>query len=487
MKIKIENKIFNSDCLDILKKMSSCSVETIITDIPYALTATTRPRPDQNISGSYGKQVPFSRQQSRGGFMNMQWDSDIPSLKIFKELLRVTKYGGFFITTFTTRMDRQLQLYQRLKEAGWDITYSPLYWSYFTGFPKIANFSKLADKKLNVKRKIIGKRNDGRYKYEFSEKAKKALGSKNKDKQGMDGEMGLLTKPKSSQAKKLDGWYNFALKPAVEIIVCVRKPSPEKSLIGNALKSIEDKKYAVGGMFVGGLNLSKTFKGCGTRIPYPDNIPESGWSKSGANGSRGYLKTDTFKIRKMDAEEIQKRVEYGRFPANLLLSDDFPEYIKKYFNLDKWTEQVVGDFIFCPKPSTREKNSNIECKEVLMGTGSNTYNKKCLKCGKWQRHHKGKWAEHHKKYTCTCEEPDWEEPKGNLHATTKPISLFCYLIALLTRENTIVLDPFMGSGTTIMGCRLMNRKYVGIEKEKSYFKIAKKRISGRIIRQKTLF
>lgn len=63
-----------------------------------------------------------------------------------------------------------------------------------------------------------------------------------------------------------------------------------------------------------------------------------------------------------------------------------------------------------------------------------------------------------------------------LHPTQKPINIIKFLIELTTLENQIVLDLFMGSGTTGLACRDLNRNFVGIELNKSYFKIAKNRI-----------
>lgn len=67
---------------------------------------------------------------------------------------------------------------------------------------------------------------------------------------------------------------------------------------------------------------------------------------------------------------------------------------------------------------------------------------------------------------------------GNSHPTVKPTSLMECLIELVTLENQIILDPFMGSGTTGVACRNLNRSFIGYEKdlENGYFNIAKNRI-----------
>lgn len=63
-----------------------------------------------------------------------------------------------------------------------------------------------------------------------------------------------------------------------------------------------------------------------------------------------------------------------------------------------------------------------------------------------------------------------------VHNTQKPVALMEYLIKTYTLENEIVLDFTMGSGTTGVACVNTNRKFIGIEKDKNYFNIAKKRI-----------
>lgn len=64
-----------------------------------------------------------------------------------------------------------------------------------------------------------------------------------------------------------------------------------------------------------------------------------------------------------------------------------------------------------------------------------------------------------------------------VHSTQKPLKLMEYLIRTYTNENETVLDFTMGSGTTGVACKNLNRKFIGIELDESYFNIAEKRIS----------
>jgi len=67
---------------------------------------------------------------------------------------------------------------------------------------------------------------------------------------------------------------------------------------------------------------------------------------------------------------------------------------------------------------------------------------------------------------------------NRLHPTQKPVALLEYLIKTYTLENETVLDFTMGSGSTALACKNLNRKFIGIEKDDKYFQIAKDRINA---------
>ena len=68
----------------------------------------------------------------------------------------------------------------------------------------------------------------------------------------------------------------------------------------------------------------------------------------------------------------------------------------------------------------------------------------------------------------------------NFHPTQKPVELMEYLISTYTNERDVVLDFTMGSGTTGVACKKLNRKFIGIELDNTYFKIAQDRINSDI-------
>ncbi|GAI66047.1 unnamed protein product, partial [marine sediment metagenome] len=68
--------------------------------------------------------------------------------------------------------------------------------------------------------------------------------------------------------------------------------------------------------------------------------------------------------------------------------------------------------------------------------------------------------------------------RGNYHPTCKPIKLMSYLITLGSRPGDIVLDPFLGSGTTAIAAKMLKRHFVGYEIDPEYCKIAEARLSA---------
>ena len=68
--------------------------------------------------------------------------------------------------------------------------------------------------------------------------------------------------------------------------------------------------------------------------------------------------------------------------------------------------------------------------------------------------------------------------RGKVHPTQKPVELLEYLIKTYTQENETVLDFTMGSGTTMVACKNLNRNGIGIEQDEKYFNIAQERVNS---------
>ena len=76
------------------------------------------------------------------------------------------------------------------------------------------------------------------------------------------------------------------------------------------------------------------------------------------------------------------------------------------------------------------------------------------------------------------------DQSNRLHPTQKPVALFEYLIKTYTNENDVVIDFTMGSGTTGVACMNLNRRFIGIEKDATYYELAKNRIAESVQKRK---
>lgn len=73
---------------------------------------------------------------------------------------------------------------------------------------------------------------------------------------------------------------------------------------------------------------------------------------------------------------------------------------------------------------------------------------------------------------------EFKRTGNKLHPTQKPIDMTEYLIGKFSDEGELILDPFMGSGTTGVACKNLNRNFIGMELDETYFNIAKERIEN---------
>jgi site-specific DNA-methyltransferase (adenine-specific) len=255
-----------------------------------------------------------------------------------------------------------------------------------------------------------------------------------------------------------EGW-GTALKPANEPICVARKPLSEKTITANVLK-----------WGTGGINID------GCRVGTEDIFTIS-HLKGTNNMHHNYTGNSVYEgIRNQQHSE-------GRFPANVILDEEagmaldeqsgiskstkatmpVPDitggsYVGYKGNTDKKTERGHNDkggasrFFYCPKVSKKERNEGLDFSVVknVRPQGEAFGNGSAI--------------------------TDVVKGNGNTHPTVKPISLMAYLCRLVTPPNGVVLDPFMGSGST--GCAAIKEgfRFVGMEMDPDYFEIAKNRI-----------
>jgi hypothetical protein len=131
-------------------------------------------------------------------------------------------------------------------------------------------------------------------------------------------------------------------------------------------------------------------------------------------------------------------------------------YIDNVLNFEALPDNIkmTYPFIQVPKPAKKEKDFGLTGEEKEI---DNDYGfKKDIKVEDRERRN---------------------DPRKNIHPTTKPVKLMSYIITLFTREGDWVIDPFLGSGTSGLASKLLNRNFIGVEREKEYFDICEERLS----------
>lgn len=415
-------KLINGECLEVMKRATPNSIDAIVTDPPYGLK-----------------------------FMGKKWDYDVPSKEIWIEALRVLKPGGYLLSFGGSRTYHRMAV--AIEDAGFEIR-DQIMWVYGSGFPKSLNIGKAVDKLQGNEREDLGHNPSSR------------VNKPDVDvyEAGIRGKSSNITKGTSDW----EGW-GTALKPAHEPIVVARKPLSEKTVALNCLK-----------WGVGGINIDASRVGTTSQDKY--DLEQREISK----GS-GQLTNINFTGRDQDLKHGVQ--ELGRFPANLI-HDGSDEVVGLFpntksgkpgirtsdgFNANSYGKGMgikegqengeYGDsgsaarFFYCAKASKRERNAGLEGMEKKEGA---------------KQFNEGMEGKLRSDGTVIKESIKHQ----NNHPTVKPIALMEYLIKLVSREGARILDPFMGSGTTGIAAKNLNRDFIGIELDAEYFKIAENRIKN---------
>jgi DNA modification methylase len=469
-----KGRLMVGSCLEKLKTLADCSIDSIVTDPPYEL-----------------------------GFMGKSWDASgiAYNVELWRECLRVLKPGGHLLAFGATRTYHRMAV--AIEDAGFEIRDS-IHWVYGSGFPKSLDVSKAIDKQRHDRADI--------YKVTtWMKKARDAAGVSSKHvsdamglstmaahwfdtasqpaiptldqvpqlldvlgvttdevpedirrllwdlngKKGQPGEnwakrevlgtktSGIankeegprhiigaskvvvvnVTAPATDAAKTWQGW-GTALKPAHEPIVVARKP-----LTGTVAANV--LAHGTGALNIDGCRVGAS-GGCRDAGPRGGNDKSVTAFGDGVNG-HGYVLVQGL----------------GRWPANIIFDEAAGA------ELDAQSGLEASRFFYCPKPGKAERNAGLE------GLGTVRHSVRVandLPGGDNPRNRTNK-------------------SKTNFHPTVKPLALMRYLVRLVTPPGGIVLDPFLGSGTTAMAATLEGFDWLGCELTKEYVPIIRKRVA----------
>jgi DNA modification methylase len=354
-------------------------------------------------------------------FMGKRWDYDVPSVEIWAECLRVLKPGGHLLAFAGTRTQHRMAV--RIEDAGFEIR-DMIAWVYGSGFPKSLDVSKAIDKAAGV---------------EFDAVPASGVGFMNAEGEGGYNvtKNQLVRKGESTEAARQWSGWGTALKPALEPITVARKP-----LVGTVAANVLE--HGTGAINVDGCRVEGV----------PPSVPQPVFNSP--TGRTYGMKTGEGRNGTMSAAA-------GRWPANLIHDGN------------EEPAELLGDaarFFYCAKASKRDRDEGCEgFEKVVAGVGDvdKASGRDPTKPGNQYGTGSRKRVEIGLPPTI---------PRANHHPTVKPTDLMRYLCRLVTPPSGVVLDPFMGSGSTGKAAVMEGFNFIGIEREADYIEIARARIDA---------
>jgi len=415
--------------------MPDASVDSIVTDPPYLI-----------------------------GFMGKAWDSAdgiAGQPEVWAECLRVLKPGGHLLAFGATRTYHRMTV--AIEDAGFEVRDS-LHWVYGSGFPKSLDVSKAIDKAAGAEREVVG-----------TKKAVPGVAFTSDGPAELD-----ITAPATDAARQWSGW-GTALKPAHEPIVVARKP-----LVGTVAGNV--LAHGTGALNIDGCRVGSE----STERTRTDNdfglVNDDGWTPTpGTNGSTaGRWPANLVFTHAADCADVcadgcpvaeldgQSGVGVSRaggkagttFAAGVVgqpRTDDRGGHndsggASRFFTVTEWDPIAdVPPFRYVAKPSKRERNAGLDgLPEVVTNeaTPPGTAGSKSPRAG---ANRNGAAANH--------------------HPTVKPVALMRWLVRLVTPPGGTVLDPFAGSGTTLVAATLEGFDAIGIEMTDDYLPIIEGRVA----------
>lgn len=465
----------------VLTAIADATFDSCVTDPPYELTSA---RPGGRSDATKGKVM--------GGFMGMKWDgSGIAfNVDLWREVYRVLKPGAHLLAFGGTRTYHRMVC--AIEDAGFEIR-DQIQWIYGSGFPKSLDVSKAIDKMHGVEREVVG----------IGTVTGARKGSTIDDGNGYtpgrtfqnsEPVQNLITAPATDDAKTWNGWGS-ALKPANEPIVLARKPLDKGlNIAQNVLRH-----------GTGAINID----GCRVEIDSDDRLQKVGtYGPDRKNGSGMFIKKGKGIYGREGEVSADRRYtdngstnfaakpgprggdEKGRFPANVI-HDGSPEVLDHFpYQQSGANPTRRGSPKFRNTYSTFEGQEECEpARGAEEGSAARFFY--CAKADKSDRNHglDGMTPKHIRRddgqpygMNTNTHRPDGSErkpvpPQQNHHPTVKPTDLMRYLCRLITPPGGLILDPFLGSGSTAKAALMERFRIVGIEMNREYLDIARNRLN----------
>ncbi len=349
-----------------------------------------------------------------------------------EQAYRVLKPGGHLLAFGGTRTFHRLTC--GIEDAGFEIR-DCLSWLYGSGFPKSLDVSKAIDKAAGAEREVVRVPAD-------KVRNPKAINGGH----GVDGgdrpwmrearARGFHEvagdEPATDAAREWQGW-GTALKPAWEPCVVARKP-----LAGTVAENVQ--RYGTGALNIDGCRIGLT--------PGVDDsqLRTMQRSKRAVNDGWG--------MSSVSGDEAQVVKQEGRWPANVVLDEQAAAM------LDAQSGERGGGFGVRGAGPTDGRNAYaLGGNGEVVGYGDTGGASRFF-------------------YTAKASRADRNTSgANNTHPTVKPTDLMRWLVRLATPPSGVVLDPFAGSGSTLVAARAEGFRAIGIEREEEYAAIIADRLS----------
>jgi hypothetical protein len=372
------------------------------------------------------------------GFMGKGWDASgiAYNVDLWRGCLRVLKPGGHLLAFGGSRTWHRLVV--AIEDAGFEVRDS-IVWMYASGFPKSLDVSKAIDKAARAPREVVGSRVTG-----------KGNGGTGHDFLTADSRRAVvdITAPATPAAQQWQGW-GTALKPAHEPICVARKP-----LAGTVAATV----LAWG---TGALNVDAT------RVESGDFVAT--FDRHAGDRARDEYRTG------QAMHGTRRDSGAGRWPANAVFThapDCGP---------DDTTPCVPG----CPV-------AELDAQSGTLKSGANPTRRGTDKlrdaygdfagqaeCTPARGADSGGASRFFPTFRYQAKAPTKERPKvdGTAHPTVKPLALIRWLVRLVTPPGGVVLDPFLGSGTTAEAAVLEGFDAIGCELTEAYLPLIAERLA----------
>jgi site-specific DNA-methyltransferase (adenine-specific) len=345
-------------------------------------------------------------------------------------------------------------------------------WLYGSGFPKSHNVAKAIDATIKT-----GKSNPKSINESEMSKEDGEVVDVIQPNNGILGDKKLVTKNigaslETEQAQQWEGW-GTALKPANEPICVARKPLSEKSVAENVLR------WGTGGININGCRVGSEVRNNGSSLR---DIRGNG--------------LDAEVSSKRERLEREDSIVEGRFPANIILDEIAGEFLDEQSGITSVTGKRSQKSIDNCIEARKKNKGNSQCdvggniKKITEYANDKGGASRFFYQAKVSKAERNMGLDGFEDKILKSNQINVEKITGrevtnpkesivkNTHPTVKPVALMAYLCRLVTPVNGIVLDPFMGSGSTGIAARLEGFKFCGMELDEDYFKIASARIEN---------